>query len=149
MIPATVNTNGLWNNLPPGIHDATLSEIEARYAFNDKRRKLFEGLKTAVAALEKAGCKDIFLDGSFISEKPEPGDFDVCWDPTGVVPCKLDPVFLDFSDKRKNQKIKFGGEFFPSSAKADNVCTFLAFFQIDKHTGHAKGIIRINPYMED
>ena len=37
----------------------------------------------------------------------------------GVDTSKLDPVFLKFDDKRASQKKKYGGEFFPSSAKAD------------------------------
>lgn len=83
------------------------------------------------------------MDGSYVTDKPNPGDFDLCWDPTHVNAHKLDPVFLDFSNLRKNQKLKYGGEFFPSSAKADGTHTFIEFFQIDKETGLEKGIIRI------
>ncbi len=143
MIPKSVDINGIWNVLPPGIHNATLEEIKQRFATNEKRRTLFEGFRRSVDALHRAGCKAIFLDGSFVTDKPQPGDFDVCWDPAGVVPDKLDPVFLDFADWRKRQKEKFGGEFFPSAAKADGTSVFLDFFQTDKETGHAKGIIRV------
>ena len=93
--------------------------------------------------MHRAGCKAIFLDGSFITDKPEPGDFDVCWEPAGVDPAKLDPVFLDFANRRKRQKEKFGGEFFPSGTKADGASTFLDFFQTDKDTGNPKGIIKV------
>jgi hypothetical protein len=47
------------------------------------------GFKEAVKALRKAGCRKVFLDGSFITEKPIPGDFDVCWDCTEVDDSKL------------------------------------------------------------
>jgi hypothetical protein len=144
VIPLSVDINGLWNDLPPGIHDATLDEIEQRFATNPKRKKLFEGLKAGILALRAAGCREVFLDGSFISEKPEPGDFDACWDPTGVDASKLDPVLLDFKDGRRNQKKKYYGEFFVSSASADRTRTFVKFFQIEKHTGKAKGIVRIH-----
>jgi uncharacterized protein DUF6932 len=77
------------------------------------------------------------------SDKQEPGDFDVCWEPVGVDTAKLDPVFLDFSNRRKRQKDKYGGEFFPSSAKADATAVFLDFFQKDKYSGQAKGIIKV------
>jgi hypothetical protein len=143
VIPKSVEINGIWNVLPPGIHRANVDEIEQRFATNEKRRRLFEGFRKAVEALSKAGCRGIFLDGSFVTDKPEPGDFDVCWDPAGVDPTKLDPVFLDFADRRKRQKEKFGGEFFPSSAKADRSSAFLDFFQRDKQTGEAKGIIQV------
>jgi hypothetical protein len=60
-----------------------------------------------------------------------------------VDPNKLDSVFLDFSDRRKRQKEIFGGEFFPSGARADASSAFLDFFQTDKVTGLRKGIIRV------
>ena len=129
--------------MPPGIHEATLHDIAHRFATNAKRKALFEGLVKGCEALKIAGCSIVYLDGSYITSKPSPLDFDVCWDPVGVDPTKLDPVLLDFSNKRKNQKLKYGGEFFPSSLKADGSNTFFNFFQIDKESGNNKGIIRI------
>lgn len=143
MIPQLIDIGGCWKVLPPGIHDATMSEIKDRYATNDTRQALFDGFKQAVAALKKAGCKTVFLDGSFVTEKVIPGDFDVCWDPAGIVKDDLYPVFLDFADKRKRQKQKYRGEFFPSNFIADGVLTFLQYFQEDKDTGGKKGIIRV------
>lgn len=78
-----------------------------------------------------------------MTEKPIPRDFDVCWDPTGVEPGRLDPVLLDFDNLRRNQKLKYGGEFFPSSARADGTHNFADYFQTDRDTGKNKGIIRI------
>jgi hypothetical protein len=94
--------------------------------------------------LKSAGCTTIFLDGSYVTAKSVPGDFDACWDPTGVDPNKLDPVFLDFNDRRKNQKSRYGGEFFLCNATADGSNTFVEYFQMDKETGVKKGIIRIH-----
>ena len=143
MIPKAVNIKSVWDVLPPGIHDAPMEEIEQRFATNEVRKSLFEGFSRGVKALCRAGCRIVFLDGSFVTEKERPGDFDVCWEPMGVVLEKLDPVFLDFNDKRRRQKQKYDGEFFPSSSKADGTRTFMDFFQIDKYTGKPKGIIRI------
>jgi len=143
VIPGSVDVNGIWNLLPPGVHLATLEEIEQRFATNEKRRTLFEGFRRAVDALRQAGCTTIHLDGSFVTDKPEPGDFDACWDPAGVDPAKLDPILLDFADMRKRQKEKFGGELFPSSALASRAAGFLAFFLVDKYSGKPKGIIKV------
>jgi hypothetical protein len=143
MIPEAVDIGASWRVLPCGLHDATLIEVEARYATNQIRRHLFKGFRKACNALRKAGCKVIYLDGSYVTEKPYPNDYDVCWDPTGVDVSKLDRVFLDFANGRKNQKVKFYGEFFPSSAGADGVHTYLQFLQSDKETGLEKGIVRI------
>jgi hypothetical protein len=143
VIPKHIDIGSDWDVLPPGIHDATILEVEVRFATNITRRTLFGGFKLGAKALKNAGCKTIFLDGSFVSEKPNPGDYDVCWDPVGVDVKKLDPVFLDFSNKRQKQKLKYCGEFFPSSAKADGVLSFVEYFQKDKSTRKGKGIIRI------
>lgn len=143
MIPDHVDINSLWDVLPSGIHDASMAEVEQRFATNSGRAKLFEGLKQGVESLRRAGCKAVYLDGSYVTAKENPADFDACWDPLGVDVKKLDPVLLDFSNKRANQKIKYGGEFFPSSAKADAAATFINFFQVDRYTGMPKGILRI------
>ena len=146
MIPDLVDLPGSpWPVLPPGIHSAGLIEIETRYATNEKRRGQFRGLVAALSSLRSAGCRRAFLDGSYSTGKPTPGDFDACWDPTGVSPHLLDPVFLKFDDNRAAQKKKFLGEFFPSTAAADAVGTaFIKFFQVDKFTGSPKGIIEID-----
>jgi hypothetical protein len=143
MIPDIVDNGSVWEVLPSGVHDATLDEIKKRFVTNARREELFEGLKRGCLALKAAGCGVIYLDGSFVTSKEVPNDFDVCWDPTGVDVSSLDPVFLDFNDHRKNQKIKFLGEFFPSSSKADHQSVFMDFFQIDKHTRLRKGIIKL------
>jgi hypothetical protein len=143
MIPRSIDIHGVWNVLPPGIHEATLEEIEDRFATTEARQRLFDGFKRGAQALRAAGCRVVYLDGSYVTTKTTPGDFDACWEPFGVDPGKLDPVLLDFSNNRKNQKQKYGGEFFPSSTRADGSRPFIEFFQTDRHTGKAKGIIRI------
>jgi hypothetical protein len=57
---------------------------------------------------------------------------------------KLDPILLNFSNKRKAQKKKYGGEFFPSTFQAAPGEFFPTYFQMDEHTGKAKGIIRVH-----
>ncbi len=64
MIPECVDIKSVWNVLPPGIHDATLDEIEQRFAANDTRKRLYKGFRKGVEALQKAGCKVVYLDGA-------------------------------------------------------------------------------------
>jgi hypothetical protein len=144
MIPPLVPIAGApWDVLPPGVHPATLAEVATTFATNERRRLLYDGLLLAARALRDSGCGKLYLDGSYVTAKTVPGDYDGCWDPAGMNPAKLDPVFLDFSNKRQGQKNKFGGEFFPSSALNTPTQTFLNFFQIEKFTGKAKGILLI------
>lgn len=131
--------------LPAGIHAATWKQIEARLSFGERRKRLLEGLRRALRLLKAAGCRWVYLDGSFVTSKAEPGDFDACWSVQGVDIDNLDPVFLDFANARARQKQRFLGEFFPADLpEAASGRTFLDFFQIDKETGEAKGIVLID-----
>jgi hypothetical protein len=146
MVPHFTDLAGSpWPVLPAGIHLATLSEVEARFAFNPGRRMQFRGLMAGLQNLRAAGCVRAFLDGSYMTAKPRPGDFDACWDPRGVDPTLLDPVLLTFDNHRAAQKAKYKGEFFPSTIPADAIGTiFIEFFQVDRFTGARKGIVVID-----
>ena len=120
MVPSFITVNdAYWAALPPGVHAADMTEVKKHFAYNQWRRQLYDGLQKACVSLVAAGCRSLYLDGSFVSEKPKPGDFDACWEPDGVDLRLLDPVFLDFTKFHANQKLKFGGEFFPATTKAD------------------------------
>lgn len=149
MIPDLVEVDhSPWKLLPAGVHVATLEEVRARYATSPVRRKIFEGFYSGCYQLKIAGAKTVYLDGSFVTGKPIPGDFDSCWEPAGVDVNKLNPVFRDFRNKRAAQKREFEGEFFPLGLKADGHLTFLQFFQVDKYSGERKGIIKVNLELE-
>jgi hypothetical protein len=145
MIPALVTISGSpWDVLPPGIHHTTLAEVELTFSYNPHRRALFSGLIDATTHLASVGCRSVLLDGSYVSGKPLPGDYDACWEPDGVDFNKLDAVFDDFDNGRANQKMRFGGEFFPSTLiSVDIGAAFTEFFQIDRFTGKKKGILSI------
>jgi hypothetical protein len=133
-----------WTVLPPGAHAARLEDVAIAFATNTWRRELFDGLVLASGKLRLAGCPAIYLDGSYVTGKPRPADFDACWDHAGVDPAKLDPVFLEFANGRAAQKAAFKGEFFPSSMLCVDVGqAFVDFFQRDRFTGKQKGIISI------
>jgi hypothetical protein len=133
-------------NLPKGIHIMTIDEFETEFGHNTHRKKLIQGLKIGIAELQDCGCVKIYIDGSFVTTKEIPGDFDSCWDDAGVDIKKLMSIYpsiVDFSDQRKNQKIKYYGEFFPAREKATPYDTYIEFFQSDRD-GNPKGIIQIN-----
>lgn len=135
-------------NLPPGVHSATWEEFDARFGIDAHRGRLLAGLKVALLSLKAAGCKRVYVDGSFVTNSTFPGDFDVCWDTVGVdLPTlqMIEPVLFEFRNRRAGQKAKFGGELFPAHAQADGAGrAFLEFFQSDKDTGQRKGIVQID-----
>ena len=143
MIPQLIDIgNGCpWSVLPPGVHKTTLGEICSCFAYTPHRKKLFMGFRNAALILKQAGCKSIYLDGSYTTGKNHPNDFDACWDADGIDPMKLDPILLDFSNRRSAQKKKYGGELFIINTSAKPSISFLDFFQTDRYTGHRKGIL--------
>jgi len=136
-------------NLPAGIHEATWDEILSRFGFTSHRLTLLAGIKEAFDALHAVGCQRAYLDGSFVSAKETPGDFDVCWETTGIDWVRLAdvyPTILTFDNGRAAQKAKYGGELFPADQTADSLSQrrYLEFFQRDKRTGDPKGIVAID-----
>ena len=103
------------------------------------------GVRDAIENLRSAGCLTVYIDGSFVTAKEFPNDFDACWEEVGVDPVALDPVLLTFDPGRTTQKAKYLGELFPASIIAsEDGFSFLEFFQTDKDTGELKGIVAID-----
>lgn len=135
-------------NLPEGVHETEWDEVVARYGHTPHRLRLLAGLKEGLDALRATGCRRVYIDGSFISAKEMPGDFDACWESDGVDLVQLmvlAPTLFDFSEGRRAQKATFHGEFFPAEAVADLAGrSFIEYFQFDTQTGKPKGIVAVN-----
>ena len=102
------------------------------------------GFRQACEELRKAGCRLVYLDGSFVTRKEHPGDFDACWDVQNVDDARLDAVFWDFSRGRAAQKHRFLGELFPAQLpEGATGRAFVDFFQVNKMSGEPKGILAI------
>jgi hypothetical protein len=67
--------NGLFR---PGVHDATMAEVEKVLgSSSDRRIELFAKLSRFVDLARVFSIfKAIYLDGSFVSDKADPGDID-------------------------------------------------------------------------
>jgi membrane protease subunit (stomatin/prohibitin family) len=80
MVPL-FNNDGL---LPPGIHFCNWEEFVVRFGTTQHRLNLIAGLRTAMVQLRSAGCSTVYIDGSFVTHKLIPEDFDACWDENEV-----------------------------------------------------------------
>jgi hypothetical protein len=130
--------------LPAGEHGATWQEILDRFSYTPWRHKLSCGLFNALQLLKAAGCQRAYVDGSFVTAKEKPGDFDACWDTVGVDFDKVDDRLLTFDRGRATQKAAFMGELFIADGYADPHGTlFRDFFQTDRD-GRRKGIVVID-----
>jgi len=110
--------------------------------WSKRRQLLFAGLEKAVDNLNDAGVLQIYIDGSFTTNKDEPGDIDGCWVPNREVNTKiLDPVFIALSPPREAMKIKYGVDFLIAGITLNDAgCIVEDFFQVDRD-GNAKGIL--------
>ncbi|MDR0395187.1 MAG: hypothetical protein LBH77_08535 [Tannerella sp.] len=130
--------------LAPGIHDMSWDEFSAQFSFSQKRRDLLIGLKKTIEILKQVNCPVIYIDGSFVSQKNNPGDWDACIDCSTQVVTALFKVF-PFADIDEQIRI-YGGELYHARTEADEYGTiFLDFFQqIKTDSAKKKGIVRIN-----
>jgi len=140
MIPAADSSTGY---LPTGVHDAPWCEVAGRFSRNGHRTRLVGGLLAALQNLAGAGCRTVVLDGSFVSQKELPEDYDGAWDAQGVDPYRLDPVLLDFTNGRAAMKSKYLGELFPATAVAAPGVLYRDFFMKDRN-GVPKGVVNID-----
>jgi hypothetical protein len=120
--------------LPPGIYETDEAEFNRRFGFNSYRQQLLVGLKAALISLKQAGCDRVYIGGSFITDKAEPGDIDGCFEGLYINESIIDPIFID-SDLDA-QKAKYGVELVFGSNRA-------GFFQTDRY-GNSKGIVVVN-----
>ena len=149
MIPAfDPNTGGL----PPGSHQATLGQIGRRLGFTPRRRWLLKGLRVAVEAFWAADIQEIYNDGSFCTEKPDPGDIDGYWvEPDEGVYDRIDPYWIDFElvlvplvcKWKWRMWSEYGVEFFIHPAmQATPELGFPEFFRQDRD-GQPRGVIQV------
>lgn len=144
MIPPFDPASG---KLPPGVYVASYAELETRFGITPHRRALLRGLREALEQFRLAGCRRVYLNGSFVTDELNPNDYDACYEASGMDPTLIDPVFLDAADLRSGrskQKAKYGGEFFALSWPAATGYNFYQFFQVDTRSGEAKGLIAID-----
>jgi hypothetical protein len=120
--------------LPPGVYETDETEFNQRFGFNSYRQQLLAGLHSALIALKQAGCDRVYIGGSFVTNKEEPGDIDGCFEGISIDENLLDSIFLN-SDLEA-QKARFGTELVFGSNRA-------GFFQTDR-SGNPQGIVAID-----
>ena len=63
--------------LPPGVHVATLAEVEARFGRESELRRVqMESLHWLVDLAKRAGVERLIVNGSFVTDAYEPNDVD-------------------------------------------------------------------------
>lgn len=91
-------------------------------------------------------CSAVYVDGSFVTIKEYPGDYDLCWKLDNVLVEDLDPVLLNYTELGKKEiQNKYRGDIRGAGfAVKETGSTYLEFFQYDRD-GDQKGIIELEP----
>jgi hypothetical protein len=128
--------------LPAGEHLATWIELKARFGTGSlKRKKLLSSILEVARMLRNAGCAALYIDGSFVSDKKIPGDWDGCFCTGGLDWSRTDPLLRDVLANRAAIAAQYRADLFPADClEASSGLTFLDFFQRDSK-GRPKGII--------
>ena len=66
-------------DLPPGVHQATLVEVVERFGQDAPERvRVTERLQRVIALAQETGkLEQVFIWGSYVTDKPDPGDIDL------------------------------------------------------------------------
>lgn len=128
--------------LPPGVHEATLEELREKLGFTRRRRTLIDGLERALELMSGCGVRQIYIDGSFVTDKPRPNDIDGCYDvESGMDHSAMAPIWPLTHQNRVKSKELYGVGFFPADMiEAGSGQPFLQFFQQDGE-GNPKGVV--------
>jgi|AGTN01.2.fsa_nt_gi hypothetical protein len=129
-------------NLPAGKpYKATWEQFVDHFGYNERRETLLAGMILALYNLKEAGCKRVYIDGSFITTKKNSSDWDGCWEIEGVDFDRLDSVIADEKFHHEERKEKYLGDLFLHSPRLPGA-HWVNRFQKDRD-GKAKGIVVI------
>lgn len=114
--------------LPAGVHECTLPEARETLCYNDRRTAIWKGL---IGFFDWAAGLPLptayLIDGSYVTDKPVPGDVDVVVDITGCEEPEHQQWFDAWSQNHDYVKQAFEVDFYPFVVGVTN--DFSAFFQ--------------------
>ena len=105
---------------------------------------MFVGLSRFVGIWNRSGFLDeIYVDGSFVTNKPEPGDVDIILvpNPDAMFSQEFVPLIQSHSIDREYTRREFGCEAFMVAGPAD-LEGWLEFFRHDR-VGRLRGLLRV------
>jgi len=129
--------------LPDGAHDATWQEVQTRFGSGAKRQSLCARMSQVLLTARRCGFREVFLFGSFISGKPDPGDIDLMWvyrsgSYEGMAPECQEIV------NHEMMKARHGLDVFCCSDDRATIEDLLSTWRVDRDRTKKRGIVRID-----
>lgn len=136
--------------LPPGVHLCTMDEIKERFArfrTSDRRARLYSQLVEYVGkAGDVSAVLALIIDGSFVTDKAEPGDIDLIAIVSAALleERSLSPQVYNVLSKRRVKK-KFDFDLFVVRDGSEELQKQVEFFsQVRGRSGAQKGLLRVD-----
>jgi hypothetical protein len=130
--------------LPEGVYVATEGEITFRFGTDTpRRRRLTLRLRRWIQLSRAVGAKRLFVDGSFVTAKPEPNDVDaVVWLPNDFVQ-QVDAGDLEAIELETMLLTRHPEELFAAEDRRD-WDEWLEFFSRTREAdGRRKGVVEV------
>ena len=140
--------NGL---LPSGVHGCTLEEAKQALCMNDRRVEIWTGLLGFVVWTQPLPKPDALLvDGSYVTDKPLPGDVDLVVDITSMTDAEQRQWFETWNAQHEFVRRTYHVDFYPFVIGAGNdFSTFFQYVRVEEALKRGispavkKGILRI------
>lgn len=129
--------------LPDGDHMATWQEVQDRFGQTASRRILCDQLNQLILAARGCDFLWVYIFGSFISGKPDPGDVDLMWVYRAEQLEFMRPECRDLIDYQR-MKSRFAWDVFCCSDSPDVVAYLLQGWRKNKAKTKERGIIKID-----
>lgn len=144
------NGDGL---LPSGRHQCTLAEAQDRFAHNDARNIIWTNLQVALTDMVAFGLSGhLYLDGSYVTDKPIPGDIEVTLDVSAEPPVKQGLAILFYVKHHDRLKNTIKVDWYPTLPGNSDFVSFFEYvgektaIQKNVDPKDKKGILRVNSW---
>ncbi len=113
--------------LPAGIHICTMAQCRAVFATNVRREQLFESLSRCVLQMHSHDLQGtLLIDGSFVTDKANPGDMEVAFDARNHSRAAQDRALLFYMHNHASLE-RTGIDWYPTVADGNR--DFTLYFQ--------------------
>lgn len=140
--------------LPAGVHDCSLEEMTAKFAWNDHRERMVRSF----ARFLRTEIIDVFdfpvyADGSFVTDKERPEDIDVVLELLDAGDAQKWRGFAFMQEHQVRVRQEYGVDFWVNLPGGNNFATFFQYagHKTAKFKGldhkQAKGILRIHEHL--
>jgi len=128
--------------LPAGIHPAHEDEVFSRFCSgNPRREELGINLRKFLQFARSCGIARFLLDGSFVTDKTEPADYDCII----VVPSTFDEddIYADLLSSPREMKKSYSADAYVVNESDGKLLDWwIDFFGTDR-SGYSKGIVEV------